>query len=109
MKLPEELFSPRRTPNDFTRLNSSLHAKFNEYMFEHLEWVIENIPDGAMIQIEIDGDEAFNAWSRELVSKSVAENQPVFIARFLPVSGSQRYAYEASASDTQLHAAMAQQ
>ena len=48
----------------FVEKNSMLVKEFDKYILEHPEFA-NQIPDNALIVMQIDGDEAFNQWARE--------------------------------------------
>lgn len=53
-------------PNNFTKLNAELGAEFDRYVAEHPAWAQKHIPHGAKVALQIEGNAAFNAWSRQL-------------------------------------------
>ena len=82
--------NPKRTDADMVRLNGALVAEFNEFVADHLQWAADNIPDNAMIRVELERDMAFNKWSTELVELVRDEDQPVFAVRFKEVSDGEK-------------------
>jgi hypothetical protein len=44
--------------------NSMLVREFDKYILEHPEFA-DCIPDDALVVIQLEGDEEFNAWARE--------------------------------------------
>jgi hypothetical protein len=44
--------------------NSMLVREFDKYILEHPEFA-DRIPDDALVVIQLEGDEEFNAWARE--------------------------------------------
>ena len=50
----------------FVEKNSMLVKEFDKYILEHPEFA-NQIPDNALIVMQIDGDEAFNQWARKTV------------------------------------------
>jgi len=42
--------------------NSALVKEFDRYVLEHPEFA-ENIPDNALVVMQLEGDEEFNQWS----------------------------------------------
>ena len=61
--------------NLFERKNTELIKEFNRYIREHPEFA-ESIPDGAVVVMQLEGDEEFNAWSRRLAESRAQEGQP---------------------------------
>ncbi len=55
----------------FTEKNSMLVKEFDRYVLEHPEFTDE-IPNNALIVMQIEGDDEFNNWARE-TARSVAE------------------------------------
>ena len=55
----------------FVEKNSMLVKEFERYVLEHPEFA-DQLPDKALIVMQIEGDEEFNKWARE-AGKSVAE------------------------------------
>ena len=55
----------------FVEKNSVLVREFDKYVLEHPEFA-NQIPDNALVVIQIDGDEEFNSWARE-TAQQVAE------------------------------------
>ena len=75
-------------PRDFKRLNAELGAEFDRYVVEHPAWAQRHIPRGAKIALQIEGDAAFNAWSRRLAERTRSPDQRVVlvsIAKLAPV------------------------
>ncbi len=56
------------------QLNAELGAEFDHYVLAHPE-VLDQIPDGAVLCFQLEGEEAFNRWSRRLVTR--AGGQPI--------------------------------
>jgi len=55
----------------FVEKNSMLVKEFDKYILEHPEFADE-IPNNALVVMQIEGDEEFNNWARE-TAQSVAE------------------------------------
>lgn len=75
-------------PRDFKRLNAELGAEFDRYVVEHPAWAQKHIPPGAKIALQMEGDAAFNAWSRRLAERTLSSDQRmvlVSIAKLAPV------------------------
>ena len=63
------------------KLNAELGAEFDRYVAEHPAWAQKHIPPGAKIALQMEGNSAFNTWSRQLASSTRSQNQPVVIVR----------------------------
>jgi len=46
------------------------------YVLEHPEFA-EDIPNGAIVAMQLEGDEEFNEWSRKLALSHAQEGQPI--------------------------------
>ena len=57
--------------NRFVEKNRMLVKEFDRYVLEHPEFTDE-IPNNALIVMQIEGDDEFNNWARE-TARSVAE------------------------------------
>jgi len=57
----------------FVEKNSMLVKEFDRYILEHPEFADE-IPNNALVVMQIEGDEEFNNWARE-TAQSVAEKE----------------------------------
>jgi len=64
---------------DFQRLNAELGTEFDRYVAEHPAWAQKSIPAGAKIALQIEGNAAFNAWSRQLAERTRTSNQRVVL------------------------------
>ena len=51
-------------------------TEFDRYVVEHPEFA-EKIPRNAQIILQIEGDEKYNKWSREVAEKQHEPKQPV--------------------------------
>ncbi len=51
--------------NIFEKKNTDLIKEFNRYIREHPGFA-EAIPKGAIVAMQLEGDDDFNAWSRRL-------------------------------------------
>ncbi len=73
--------------NVFEKKNADLIREFNRYLREHPEFG-GAIPKGAVVAMQLVGDEDFNAWSRALAESQADEGQPVvyvWIKRMRPL------------------------
>jgi len=62
--------------NIMERKNTELIKEFNRYVREHPQFS-ENIPNNALVVLQLEGDEEFNDWSRKMAQKQAEEGQPV--------------------------------
>ncbi len=60
----------------FVEKNSVLVREFDKYVLEHPEFA-NQIPDNALVVMQIDGDEEFNIWAREAAQKVAEKDTPV--------------------------------
>ncbi|MEA3312309.1 MAG: DUF5647 family protein [candidate division WOR-3 bacterium] len=56
--------------------NSMLVKEFDHYILKHPEFADE-IPDDALVVMQLEGDEEFNRWARETASEQAEEGQRV--------------------------------
>jgi hypothetical protein len=66
--------------------NAELIYEFDMYVLEHPEFA-EQIPDGAIVAMQLEGDEEFNEWSRRLARRQAEQGQPIVyvkIKKILP-------------------------
>lgn len=66
---------------DFKKLNADLGAEFDRYVAEHPAWAQKHVPSGAKVALQIEGNAAFNAWSRQLAKRTQGADQPVVFVR----------------------------
>ena len=59
----------------FERRQAVLATEFDRYLMEHPEFAAQ-IPIGAQIIIEIEGDEEFNSWARSLAERQREKGRP---------------------------------
>ena len=56
-----------------------LIEELNQYLFDHPEF-LEQIPQGAVVVLQLKGNEEYNRWSRRIARKTREKGQPlVFI------------------------------
>lgn len=60
-----------------------LVAEFDRYVVEHPEFAVK-IPQNAQIVLQVEGDEEYNEWSRELAAK---QKEPDQIVVYVKVKG----------------------
>jgi len=63
------------------KLNAELGAEFDRYVAEHPAWAQKHVPPGAKVPLLIEGNVAFNAWSRQLAKRTRGADQPVVFIR----------------------------
>ena len=66
--------------NVFERKNSDLVTEFDRYVREHPEFA-DQIPDGALVAVLLEGDEEFNQWSRDGARRQAEQGQPIVYAK----------------------------
>jgi hypothetical protein len=62
--------------NIFEQQNAELVTEFDRYVLEHPEFA-EQIPEGALVAMLVEGEEAFNRWSREGAVRQAEPGQPI--------------------------------
>ncbi len=73
--------------NIFEKKNTELIKEFNRYIREHPK-LGDSIPKGAVVAMQMEGDEDFNTWSRRLAESHAEEGQSVIyvkIKRIKPI------------------------
>ena len=63
------------------KLNAELGAEFDRYVAEHPAWAQKHIPRGVKIALQMEGNAAFNSWSRQLAKRTRGADQPVVFVR----------------------------
>lgn len=66
--------------NIFEQKNTELIKEFNRYVREHPK-IADQIPDEAIVLLQLEGDEAFNAWARQLAEHRPSEGHPVVLVK----------------------------
>lgn len=66
--------------NAFEQKNTELIKEFNRYVREHPE-IADQIPNDAMVIMQLEGDEEFNKWARQLAERRRSEGQVVVFVR----------------------------
>lgn len=67
------------TKTGFLEKNSMLVKEFDKYIIEYPEFA-EKIPEGALVVMQIKGDDEFNSWARGVAKTTAEEGQPVVFA-----------------------------
>ncbi len=80
MNRPRALFEGSFPTNDHERKNTELIQEFNRYVREHPRFA-ERIPNDAAVGMQLEGDEAFNAWAQQLAEQQRAEGLQVVFVR----------------------------
>ncbi|MFQ5796567.1 MAG: DUF5647 family protein [Candidatus Bipolaricaulia bacterium] len=62
--------------NRMEELNTKLIQLFHEYLQERPE-LLDQIPDDAVLVMQLHGDEVFNRWSRKISEEEGQEGWPV--------------------------------
>jgi hypothetical protein len=60
----------------FVEKNTLFVKEFDKYILEHPEFA-EGLPDNALVVMQIEGDEEFNAWAREAARSAAEKDSPV--------------------------------
>lgn len=74
--------------NIMERQNTELIKEFNAYIREHPEFA-NNIPNSAIVIMQLEGDEEFNKWSLNLAKSHTEKEHPVIfvkIKKIRPIS-----------------------
>ncbi len=58
--------------------NSMLVKEFDKYILEHPEFG-DNIPDDALVVMQIEGDEEFNGWARKAAEITAEGRRIAFV------------------------------
>lgn len=66
--------------NVLEKKHAILVTEFDRYIMEH-PGLAERIPQNAQIVLQLEGDEEYNAWSRELAERQREPDQPVVIVK----------------------------
>ncbi|MBI3249397.1 MAG: hypothetical protein HYZ50_23085 [Deltaproteobacteria bacterium] len=66
--------------NAFERKNTELIKEFNRYIREHPKCA-DQIPDEAIIVLQLERDRDFNAWVRRLADSRKSEGHPMVMVK----------------------------
>lgn len=66
--------------NIFEQKNAQLVTEFDRYIIENPHFT-DTIPNGALVAMQIEGDDAFNHWSRQFAEKQVENGQEIFFVK----------------------------
>ncbi len=61
---------------EYSKLAALISSEFSRYIMEH-EDISEKIPLNALIVFQINGEEGFNKWSKEIAERNKEVNQSV--------------------------------
>ena len=64
----------------FERLNSVLGYEFDRYVMEHPDFA-EKIPLGATVVLQLEGEDAFNKWARNIAELHRDKDEPILIVQ----------------------------
>jgi hypothetical protein len=56
--------------SEFRERNALLVREFDRYILEHQDFA-DRIPDDALVVMQMEGDDAFNSWARQIADKVV--------------------------------------
>ncbi len=56
--------------SEFRERNTLLVREFDRYILEYPDFA-DRIPDNALVVMQIEGDDAFNSWARQVASEAV--------------------------------------
>ncbi len=66
--------------NAFEQKNTELIKEFNRYVREHPKFA-EQIPNDAIVILQLEGDEEFNRWAWQLAERRRAEGAPMVMVK----------------------------
>ncbi len=66
--------------NIFEHKNMELVTEFDRYIHQNPQYA-ESIPEGALVAMEIEGEEAFNDWSRKIAQQQAEAGQLIVYVR----------------------------
>ena len=66
--------------NTYEQKNTELIKEFNRYVREHPQFA-EQIPNDAVVILQLEGDVEFNTWARQLAESRRAEAARVIIVK----------------------------
>lgn len=62
------------------RKHAILVTEFNRYVVEHPEFAVK-IPPNAQIVLQVEGEEEYNAWSRQIAARQREQDQSVVFVK----------------------------
>ena len=66
--------------NIYERKNTELIKEFDRYVREHPEFA-DDIPNNAVVVMQLEGNAKFNEWSRKLAKTHASNSQPIVYVR----------------------------
>ncbi len=66
--------------NIFEQKNAQLVTEFDRYILENPDFA-ESIPQGALVAMAIEDDDAFNEWSRQMAQQQADPGQRVVFVK----------------------------
>ena len=66
--------------NAFEQKNTELTKEFNRYVREHPGFA-KKIPNDAVVILQLEGDDEFNAWAQKLAENHRSEETPTIVVR----------------------------
>lgn len=66
--------------NTFEQKNTELIKEFNRYVREHPKFA-EQIPNEAIVILQLEGDEEFNMWACQLAESRQSEGRTVILVK----------------------------
>lgn len=64
--------------NNYNRFLTMLSTEFQRYLMEN-EQLGEKIPLNAMVVFQVDGEDGFNRWHKDISSRNREKDQPVIL------------------------------
>ncbi|MDZ7695875.1 MAG: DUF5647 family protein [Deltaproteobacteria bacterium] len=65
---------------NFNRFLAMLSTEFHKYLIDNEE-LGEKIPPNAMVVFQVDGDDAFNRWHKDMSLRNREKDQPMILIR----------------------------
>lgn len=66
--------------NVFEQKNAQLVTEFDRYVLQNPQFA-NGIPNGAVVVMQLEGDEPFNEWSRQVAQKQIEPEQAMVLVR----------------------------
>lgn len=66
--------------NEYNKLVALLSSEFNRYVIEHEE-LAPKIPHNALVVFQVEGENSFNEWSRNVSIKNREKDQPLIFVQ----------------------------
>lgn len=67
-----------KTDKIYVETNRMLVKEFDRYVMEYPEFA-EKIPDNALVVMQLEADEAFNAWARKTAQEAAEQGSPIVL------------------------------